>query len=798
MININLAEIDELIDKSAEYKHVEMEFRIRENRLDYILPYSPKYTEYKNIIHKNGRINDGKKEKKIKIGNVDFNYVPFMRFAVSSEEPLKGSLGEYEITRHIKRWTAKVDNFMISVSLVNNEWETEFEFIKNPNTAEIAIEQFQKALQILYPERLNFVERSIVDELSKIIQDEWPNEKIIGFIPKIGPRPINIKISDLPLKGFAVSNKLDGVHYLLKFHRNAFIINSTDCMDLGEHDIEASIFDCEWDPNEKVAYVFDALREGNYKERIEYATKIINKIKSPYIKMKYIQFDGSINKLEKHLPKDWKNNNDGLIFTNLDRSYKENQIFKYKFPEKLSIDVLITANNETSEEKIFDCYAMGYSHMVKLQEKLYVWKDHPLFKSLQDDQIVELVLRDKILSPLKIRTDKVQPNFIKVVSSTLNDMYNPIEYSELKEHVGGSIEFLKYPLSTEQIDKIIQQDKDYYQPIIDCILETDAIYHNPEYLLNETPKIIKALVKNPLVVANDLANKLYKMNITVFMKTVKPFEEFDIFVLGRPFVKIIKLPKLNNHQNIDIKHTYYGNKLKTVAPEFELITIFHVLYSPFPDKWDQAELLKKSLIKHWNNEEVTVGGAADKFDYSNIGVLVGSWAVWKLLGGQQPAGEKPEYLTDKEPEEVANLISAENWKIYDVNILDDQLLKKTTYYIRGIPVLHTWNSLTYEIIPTLKKDTVIGHPYVICRFLLINYWILSHISTTKKINLIKRDIFRLNSTNIERENYIGIYKDFNQLVKKENKTLDQYKPYKPYEYYQRYHKLREIESYNSE
>ena len=351
---------------------------------------------------------------------------------------------------------------------------------------------------------------------------------------------------------------------------------------------------------------------------------------------------------------------------------------------------------------------------------------------------------------------------------------------------------------------------------------------NTEWILSHDmvyPNIINIYARNPLKVANTIANKLYEtVTDVIYLKTQIPFREFEISVATRSMIKIYKDTMIKG----DIVTTVMGHKIRLMSSHVELINIFHILYSPFPDQWDIASLLMNKLLiidekdtdvstnintdtniedKHEDKHDKghKRGGndgkifkfkkiCYDNLHNSDMGILIGKWACakiydlhkeeWKRYVSIYPLQLISSLSISVMKEKINNLLREYKYQLTSteetVDIPYDYWLTKTTYLIDGNILFEIYNSTTYELVPYTISNVILGHPYVIARFLAID-----------NIHGWTYDVNRLITDVIIPNQYMGVYK--NMMVEKRKLIKEQevkFAPYIPMQYEHKFHRLR--------
>lgn len=391
--------------------------------------------------------------------------------------------------------------------------------------------------------------------------------------------------------------------------------------------------------------------------------------------------------------------------------------------------------------------------------------------------------------------------------------------------------------------------------------------------------------EDPFLHANDLTNLidqhlLKKKDDTkiVFMKTIIPYRTYKIFVDNRPLISIIATPP-NSYDLIQpllVKTFDQKNSVLVLSPEIHLIDLYRALYSPaMAGEWETALKDENKLFQHLKrNIKERIGGDKDapKPDEATIEerqqiaamllksfitdnaevVLIGEHALHMLTQSKirtmvlQILSTDP----DRDFEIVKSLIIkflGRNIPVVkmtrDLYIMQDYRIRRTTIKIGAgeeqKEIMYLYNSPQYDLIPfntaidaqNSKRFIQVGNPFVILRFLLIDFWMVrwvesikgineefakarlnsiltkilelrsklsrldeaSHTTTLKDEFLNESSLFRVFPDTIE--DYVGEYENENIAIK--NKTKDmakKYYDYFPREYYTRNEKWRDIKN----
>lgn len=402
----------------------------------------------------------------------------------------------------------------------------------------------------------------------------------------------------------------------------------------------------------------------------------------------------------------------------------------------------------------------------------------------------------------------------------------------------------------------IKSDRKRFHPVTKIILQycvdNNLAISNPMLLVhNDNPVeqdlqisfVVNVYSDNPLLHANNLSNAIFEQCTRyIFLKTLIPYKEFELYVLARVTAKFYSYPSINDRRsgnsmvNISRVLKRFDNiKINLFDPEIQLINIYHKLYRPFPDDWHEYLHLEKVLFEafRWRYETRKGGSKDSKESKSQVGkrlrgviydhlndsfaesILVGAWALKSLLD-VDPEFEKIQLLvepydTDTWATRFTNVLGTKvSYDIADATILDDYWLKRCTFKVihngEKIPIIDIFNSLDYEIIPwvTSPNGHRVGNPYVLSRFLLIDRWVLSLLSA---MNVVPHDLYTKKAAAVHKyitklrtmkdlcfgDNYSGTYRDLVVERRKLIREQERFLPYEPEGYLEQHGKLRTME-----
>jgi mRNA (guanine-N7-)-methyltransferase len=415
-----------------------------------------------------------------------------------------------EMTRKRKRYYFNFENFTVDFTeiktVLNNKnsfkYELEIELnnkvqyfdrdgiFKNRNITKgfdgkeniiDLIEPLEQVFSILYPEKDYIIENKTAVYIKTVYDSILKSYNLI----KINNSPINLKREHIPkLTNYFVTNKLNGIGKKLFIDVNGIYTiqnNSIDLVYRPSADIlskfKNTILEGEWYENEFYIYDILVLRGTNVTNdilfnRLDIVDKMFKELNPLLVESKvrtrfklHVKqyFNGSpfknvvdvLQYMEKKYGEDFIGVNDGIIFTP-SGNYKiehnnSNKIFKWKFPELVTIDFKVTNETSKGKNKEFDLQCLPYYPGKNLKRfesvfdgtsffpKLVIHSRSEFYDSIKNDMIVECKLSESKLDkypyfePYRIRTDKIKPNRLNVVEDNWNDMINPFTKEELIE-----------------------------------------------------------------------------------------------------------------------------------------------------------------------------------------------------------------------------------------------------------------------------------------------------------------------------------------------------------------------------
>lgn len=364
-----------------------------------------------------------------------------------------------------------------------------------------------------------------------------------------------------------------------------------------------------------------------------------------------------------------------------------------------------------------------------------------------------------------------------------------------------------------------------YSIIEDYVKKNNLIMSNAETLAEkkETTKRLYVIYgENIFRHANNLVNEIAKTHINIVLYTQKRQEHFIVKLLGFEFMQLFNMPSKLQLAILPVRIS----GIQMFPPEFELIDIYHKLYSPvYVSDWDSLRGIESVIYKQMMSRKIILGGYDKKqfkqpvdnkiilnwlktrHDY----ILIGINAV-NILKDSNYYHQKIQVIIDSEIDkfvsELDNVIFQytgfhTTHKMHNVNIFIEPRLLRMAISItipsngkmKTIHLMDIFNAAQFELIPyTVYDDLNIGYVEVIRMFMLIDLWIFRILYAMSIINehtlkQVVDDIFRYiqDTDNIEiskysTEMYLGTFIDLKIFRKKQTMENRSDYPYYPERY----------------
>lgn len=297
----------------------------------------------------------------------------------------------------------------------------------------------------------------------------YKNEQVkdTNYTKDFETRPTNITLDILRENkiSFAVTNKLDGVGcylYIIKYgdtnNRVVYRVEN-DKVTLEENiKIPNNIrIPCiiQTENYKNVFWVFDVICIENkslfnekfkkrqeelkiFYDKLTYETKKHIKLKKFYYNDLKIAVKNvfEFNKSEEEIG----NKNDGIIFTPINETFKNDKTYKFKYSKYMTIDFLLKKTNIEHEYtlniRVEDWFLDSIFNPVgvdKIVNKIRIEKNSEFYNKNLDNKIIECKYDTvtKEWSVYRERLDKNKPNFYTTAYSVFNDIINPITENDI-------------------------------------------------------------------------------------------------------------------------------------------------------------------------------------------------------------------------------------------------------------------------------------------------------------------------------------------------------------------------------
>lgn len=272
--------------------------------------------------------------------------------------------------------------------------------------------------------------------------------KILEILPlnikKILKQPTPLKNIENILNNFAVTEKLDGLRSMLYITKNGDVLllknnfQTRVITNLKIKNYNNTIIDGEL-INDKIFYAFDIIifkgihLKENLMERIE-KLKVLKFLSKKgkmdiYYRVKIYYYDNIIKNSELILKNKNKHNIDGLIFNSINQNYENSIIYKWKYT--ITFDFMMKKVNNNHIEWELYCYNGNNKYTIFPNINNYrVKSDKYLDIKYKDGIIIEFEYdeNNNTFLPLKIRNDKIFPNYINVALDNWDCNINKISF----------------------------------------------------------------------------------------------------------------------------------------------------------------------------------------------------------------------------------------------------------------------------------------------------------------------------------------------------------------------------------
>lgn len=334
-------------------------------------------------------------------------------------------------------------------------------------------------------------------------------------------------------------------------------------------------------------------------------------------------------------------------------------------------------------------------------------------------------------------------------------------------------ERMQYTKVYETIEQYLSKNLDIYlggTMAVDLLLNKPRSYEDFTYELHS---------ENIFHHANNIANAISEATeseespVFVMLKTSIPYIKYQIFVNTRTIVEIYKVPEFSFDliMPINIK-SYMQYNILILSPEIYLIDVYRTLYSPNKaDMWEEAISNEYKLFAYLKSRVKQIIGAEESPEISNAErelvrdtllsefiadntnvILIGEHAL-KLLNNSSESTNIIHVISQNDIEtdfsQIVKIIQTVLKRGIPVmkftrhlHIMQDFRIKRTTIKVgteTQKEIIYIYNSASYDLIPynilpVDKSKFQIGNPFVIMRFLLIEFWMVRLIKVLGNIN----------------------------------------------------------------
>lgn len=381
----------------------------------------------KNIrkITEKNKVCYNEKKKILNLDNKEWSY----RLSVSSEKQVKVENFSVEFLKTRERHSfVNIKNktrFDLDIS-DNNLFTIELECLEDCPVSNLRNE-LELVMHILQNNRI-LINKSTSFEVLKKYNSITKKSKFFGVQPMtLSDEKFNKK------EKYALTKKLDGLRFnLICLNKQMYSISSKLIVSPIPYscDLKNEIFDVEYYKN--YYHIFDLIDADPKSKitllsRIESASKLLKNIKPmfkdvPPIVIKEYYFSNKLEDLYSKFKEITSNLDskiyDGVILVKSQENYINSSPLKWKPVEMNTIDFLIKKNPNLN----FDLYVGSKEGLFLFTSTIVSKKDYDTYK---DEDIAEFSYKNENWVPLKLRSDKLNPNFITVAEDNFHAVINP-------------------------------------------------------------------------------------------------------------------------------------------------------------------------------------------------------------------------------------------------------------------------------------------------------------------------------------------------------------------------------------
>lgn len=302
---------------------------------------------------------------------------------------------------------------------------------------------------------------------------------------------------------------------------------------------------------------------------------------------------------------------------------------------------------------------------------------------------------------------------------------------------------------------------------INLLLKNERTYEDFIYELYSEKAFINANnISNEL----DKKNKELNRNDIIMLKTSIPNSKYMLYVNNRVISIIYHLGPGSNELIVPVSVKSFDNKtdVLVLSPEIQLIDIYRNLYSPSEiDNWEKNIIYENKLYLFMTKRiEKGIIGALDiitindrkkieiellnKFIKNNKNVVLIGEHAYKMITKLEINTNIIQIISENNIEsdfiEIKNIINHFlkkdifiSYVSRDIKIMQDNRIVRTSIKIgtEQKEIMYIYNVAKYDLIPfnlSLDNNIQIANPFVILRFLLIDFWVIRIIKKTGSID----------------------------------------------------------------
>jgi len=369
-------------------------------------------------------------EKKIRINQfikpTNLSYL-FIKWTHAHEEKVTILGNKVILTRRKNVFKIKYNcDWDIYLTMVNGyNCEFEVEYTGNVVPTEYQIQEVNNLIVKLFKNRY---EPRIIRQFNLLTSGK-PTPYLNWCVNK----PVNLKFNMWTnmSNGYGFYLKMDGIRYLLYSNGGKlYALNETSRIIVFDNTRipHNTILDAEY--LNDTFHIFDVLFfNGNdlRNKDMYFRTVILKNI--PYdLNMEYTELNTDYNLIWHYVICGLPEHTDGIVFFPLYEPYKNKCTYKYKPPELLTIDFLV------KEDGLYAVDDDGNPIIFK-GTSLYPFKHVQQQDDWKIDSITECQFKVDKFVPIRIRHDKIKPNYIGVALDIWEDVNNPIDLTSFIQNI---------------------------------------------------------------------------------------------------------------------------------------------------------------------------------------------------------------------------------------------------------------------------------------------------------------------------------------------------------------------------